>query len=231
MRPDDVGLGGFDSHTLPPARDRRPRPPAATRAASAARLASLALVAWSATLGSTPAAAQRRDSVAGAAPVARVAGRPPIAPRRAFLYSVLVPGLGQAALDRKYTGAAFFLVEALALSLVHRSAEDLRIARAFRGDSVPLRYDIDAETGLARRDARGDPLVAEWQKSGYTNALVRARKLQLEDWIAVVIFNHLLAGADAFVAANLWDLPEHVTLRAYPAPRRGAGLALSVAFR
>jgi len=156
---------------------------------------------------------------------------PPISPRRAFFYSALLPGLGQAALDRRYSGAAFFLIEAFSLSVVYRSADDLRLAKAFLGDSVPSRYDIDPTTGLARRDPRtGDPVILVWKPSGYTDDLVRARKLQLEDWLAVVVFNHLIAGADAFVAANLWDLPQHVSMRAFPAPR-GAGLAISLSFR
>jgi hypothetical protein len=168
------------------------------------------------------AAAPARDSSAR--------DKPPISPGRAFLYSALIPGLGQAALNRKYTGAAFFFVEAFSLSLLHRSADDLRVAKAFAGDSVPLRYDIDPATGIARRNGNGDPIVAQWQPSGYTSELVRARKLQVEDWVAVVIFNHLISGADAFVAANLWDLPQHVSMRAFPV-RGGAGLVVSAAFR
>ena len=142
----------------------------------------------------------------------------------------MVPGWGQAALNRRYTGVAFFLVEAVSLALMNRSADDLRLAQAFQGDSVPLRYDVDAVTGLVRRTSAGDPIVAEWQLSPYTADLVRTRKLQVEDWAAVVIFNHLISGADAFVAANLWDLPQHVSVRAFPV-RGGAGLAMSVRFR
>ncbi|MFI5243825.1 MAG: hypothetical protein ACHQQR_01265 [Gemmatimonadales bacterium] len=174
-------------------------------------------------------AAQRRDTM-GTKLTAETVAAPPITPRRAFLYSLAVPGLGQTVLDRRITGAAFFLVEALSLSLAHRSANDLRTARAFQGDSVPLRYVVDPATGLAQRDALGQPVVSTWQQSPYTAALVQARKLQVEDWVAVVIFNHLFAGADAFVAAQLWDFPQHVELRAYPVPG-GAGLKLNVAFR
>jgi hypothetical protein len=155
---------------------------------------------------------------------------PPVSPRRAFFYSALVPGFGQAALGRKYSGAGFLLVEAFALALMRRSADDLRLAKAFVGDSVPLTYAIDASTGIAQRDSKGDPVVATWQPSGYTADLVRTRKLQVEDWAAVVIFNHLISGADAFVAANLWDLPQHVGMHAFPV-RRGLGLSVSLRFR
>ena len=83
---------------------------------------------------------------------------PPISPRRAFLYSLLLPGAGQARLDRQMAGGMFFFVEIAAITLAHRSAEDLRIACSFAGDSMPLRYRINATTGLAQLDTNGDPI-------------------------------------------------------------------------
>ncbi len=142
--------------------------------------------------------------------------RPPISPRRAFLYSLMLPGAGQAKLDRGYAGGMFFLIEVASLALVHRSAEDLRIARASAGDSVPLRFQFDAVTGLPVLDTNGNPTVAEWRVSPFDEAYVRTRRLHYEDWIAVLIFNHLFAGADAFVAAQLWDLPGKVAIRQTP---------------
>jgi hypothetical protein len=142
--------------------------------------------------------------------------RPPISPRRAFLYSFLVPGAGQARLDRGYAGAMFFLIEVSAITLARRSAEDLRIARRFSGDSIPLRYTVDPVTGAPALDGEGNPQVAAWRLPRYDAAYVRTRKLHYEDWLAVVAFNHLFAGADAFVAAQLWDLPGKVGLRQSP---------------
>lgn len=153
----------------------------------------------------------RRESSASATSERSDAG--PISPRKAFLYSFLLPGAGQARLDRAKAGGMFFLIEVAAVSLVHRSAEDLRIAREFAGDSIPLRYQIDATTGLAARDASGNPVVSAWSVPRYTDAYVRTRRLHYEDWLAVVVFNHLFAGADAFVAAQLWDLPARIGLR------------------
>jgi hypothetical protein len=153
----------------------------------------------------------------------------PITPRRAFVYSALIPGMGQAALDRKYTGAAFFLIEAMSWALLRRSADDERIAKAFVGDSVPQTYAIDPATGLATRDAHGNPVVATWAQTRYSPELVRARSLHVEDWIAVILFNHLISGADAYVAANLWDLPQHLGIRASPV--RGGGAALTFSFK
>lgn len=142
--------------------------------------------------------------------------KPPISPRRAFLYSLILPGAGQAKLDRGYAGSLFFVIEIAALTLVHRSAEDLRLARTFGLDSVPLSYTIDPNTGRAATDAEGNPLVASWEVSRYTQDRIRARRLHYEDWIAAMLFNHLFAGADAFVAAQLWDLPARVAIKQTP---------------
>jgi adenylate cyclase len=61
----------------------------------------------------------------------------------------------------------------------------------------------------------------------YTADLVRTRRLHVEDWLAVIGFNHLFAGADAFVAAQLWDVP--VQLTAVPRPS-GALFVATVRF-
>jgi hypothetical protein len=157
--------------------------------------------------------------------------QPPISARRAFLYSGLIPGMGQAALDRKNTGAVFFLIEAMSWAMLRRSADDERIAKAFLGDSVPQAYVIDPSTGLVKRDTRGNPIVSSWTQSQYTEQLVRARALHVEDWVAVILFNHLFAGADAYVAANLWDLPQHISMRVVPLPQGGAAMTFSLTVR
>ncbi len=162
------------------------------------------------------------------APPALAVDRPPISPRRAFLYSLVLPGAGQAQLDRAYTGGLFVFVEVTALALVHRASEDLRIARAFRSDSMPRRYQTDPVTGLVARDTLGAPIVAEWERARYTDAWIRTRRLHREDWVALLVFNHLFAGADAFVAAQLWDLPGKLAVRATP---DGAMIRYSLAFR
>lgn len=136
----------------------------------------------------------------------------PITPRRAFFSSLLVPGTGQAALDRRYAGGVFMLVEAIALTMMHRSAEDARLARGFARDSVPLTYETNPVSGVVTRDSLGAPIVTAWLPSRYDEGIARARRLHLEDWVAVLFFNHLFSGADAYVAALLWDLPDKVSL-------------------
>jgi len=140
--------------------------------------------------------------------------RPPLSPKKAFLYSLLLPGYSQSVLGRNRAGALEMAFEAVALSMVRISAADVREARRFLADSVPVSY-VNAAGALQ----------TVYQRTIYTQALLRSRRAHLEDWIAVLVGNHLFSAADAFVAANLWDLPTEVSLRATP---HGADLALSV---
>ena len=164
-----------------------------------------------------PSPAPRRPR---AAPVERPGLVPPISPRRAFLSSLLVPGLGQVKLDRPSAGALFVAVELTAIALASKSAYDLRAAKRFRADSVVQSYPVDTLTGLPVTTGRTRV------EGPYTNDLVGARRVHLEDWLAVLAFNHLIAGAEAFVAANLWDLPGQVG-----ALRTARGPALHMSFR
>jgi hypothetical protein len=132
--------------------------------------------------------AQPRDTLSG----------PPISPKSAFLRSLLVPGLGQAALERGTAGAIFVSLEALSVLMTIKSKRDLRVARRLETDSV-----------FAGFNATGDTLFTPSPVAGR----VRARKQHVEDWVALLIFNHLFAAADAFVAAQLWDVPARVSIQ------------------
>ena len=52
---------------------------------------------------------------------------------------------------------------------------------------------------------------------------VDKKKQEVQDWLVLLIFNHLLAGAEAYVAAQLWDFPAQPEIRALPAGGIGAG--------
>ena len=54
---------------------------------------------------------------------------------------------------------------------------------------------------------------------------LKTKRQEVQDWMVLWIFNHLFAGADAFVASLLWDLPARVGLQQLP---RGVGVGLSV---
>ncbi len=190
----------------------------------------LSVVALLAPLGA-PLAAQQRDSVpakpvpqTGATSVAMLApltqrGRftPPLTPKRAFMYSALLPGFGQSRLDRGTSGALFASIELASIVMMRRSQMDLREARRYQIDTLPNQYLVAADAVIK------DGVFT----NRFTRDLVRTRRLHVEDWMAVVAFNHLFAGADAFVSAQLWDVP--VELTAYPRPS-GAVFAATVRF-
>jgi hypothetical protein len=147
--------------------------------------------------------AQRADTArAGVTPVPDRSPRPPLSPRRAFLSSFVAPGYAQSALGRPNAAALFILSEAIVVLMVRETAAELREARRFEGDSVPL-YFINPTTGSP------DTI---YQAARYPAELVRARRAHFEDWIAALVANHLIAAADAFVAAHLWDVPVQVGL-------------------
>jgi hypothetical protein len=127
--------------------------------------------------------------------------QPPLSPRRAFLYSVLIPGLGQSRLNRPTAGAIFMLTESIALAMLRQSAADLKEARRFRSDSL-VYLGLDPITGV--------PVL---QQSSFNDQLIEIRQGHVEDWAFFLVGNHLFAGADAYVAAHLWDLPMQIEVR------------------
>jgi hypothetical protein len=53
------------------------------------------------------------------------------------------------------------------------------------------------------------------------------KKQEVQDWLVLLVFNHLFAGAEAFVAAQLWDFPAKAEIRAVPGGI-GAGIRLEL---
>ena len=184
-----------------------------------ARFAFLSLLLFLA--AARAADAQRRDTtrtpavvVEGVTAVVQdTTPRPPISPRRAFLYSLAIPGSAQTILDRPRTAAFFVTIEALSITMARKSANDLREAKRYARDSIVATYQIDPATGLARRDSTGALIPATFLPNRWGGVRVAARRTHLEDWIAALIFNHLISGAEAFVSAQLWDLPGQVSMQ------------------
>lgn len=145
-----------------------------------------AQVADSARVGPTSRTASTADTTQRASLTA-----PPISPKRALLQSLLIPGWGQASLDRNTAGGLFVALEVTSIAMLVQSKRQLSIAREAARDSV-----LDPGTGTFV----ANPLAAR----------VRPRKRAVEDWTALLIFSHLIAAADAFVAAHLWDVPIQV---------------------
>jgi hypothetical protein len=136
--------------------------------------------------------------------------RPPLTPRRAFLLSLLLPGYSQVRLDRPNAAALFGSAEIFSMAMARKAALDLREAKRGARDSVVLTWKTDPTTGALVRDSVGRPVPATFEHNRYNADLIHARRTHYEDWVAALVFNHLISGADAFVAANLWDFPLNV---------------------
>lgn len=199
----------------------------------------IALLGVVASLNLVPMAsnAQQRDSArAGvAAPshaqpgFADTTPKPPMSPRRAFLTSLLIPGYAQTVLDRDKAAMLFAVVEIGSIGMARKAAQDLAEAKGLAHDSVVATYKIDPTTGLAVIDPKtGLPVPDTYFASRFTPDRIKARRTHYEDWIAAIVFNHLISGADAYVAANLWDFRTNVGV---VASARSAGIVASVGFR
>jgi hypothetical protein len=55
------------------------------------------------------------------------------------------------------------------------------------------------------------------------HAGVDGKRQEEEDWLVLLVFNHLFAAAEAFVAGHLQDFPEELQVRAVPG---GVGVRL-----
>ena len=162
-------------------------------------------------------AAQVHDTTATSARgpsliVPKPTGAPPLTPRRAFLYSLAIPGSAQSILGRPTAGSIFVAAEAGTLAMIAKSLNDLRAARALADDSVVFKYDTAFARGPGQHPFRR--LTAGALRA---QSRIPARRAHVEDWFAILVVNHFLAGADAYVAANLWDVPADVNVSAAPA--------------
>ncbi|HEY1953490.1 MAG TPA: hypothetical protein VGG76_11870 [Gemmatimonadaceae bacterium] len=180
-------------------------------------------------------AAQQRDSArAGISAPAKpsptdTVPKPPMSPRRAFLTSLLIPGYAQTVFGRDKAAMLFAVIEVGSIGMARKSAQDLAEAKAFAGDSIVATYKIDPVTGLATIDPKtGLPVPDTYIASRFTPDRVKARRTHYEDWIATLIFNHLFSGADAYVAANLWDFRTNIGA---VATRNSAEIHASLSFR
>ncbi len=205
---------------------------------SPAMLVSLALFAVG-VLRPPVSEAQQRDSarVGIAAPQPRATQqvvtdttrKPPMSPRRAFLSSLLIPGYAQTVLGRDRAAMLFAVIEIGSLGMARKSALDLAEAKGLPRDSVVASYKIDPNTGIAIIDPKtGLPVPDTYIASRYTDDRIKARRTHYEDWIAAIVFNHLFSGADAYVAANLWDFNANIGVVATP---RSAGVYAALRLR
>ncbi len=191
-----------------------------------ALLVAIAAVALSATAGAQ-AADSALPGVNTALTPPDTSLHPPLSPRRAFLTSLLAPGYAQTRLERPHAAMLFAVVEIGAIGMAMKSAQDLREAKGVPKDSIVATYKTDAAGKAVLDPKTGLPVPDTYIKSRFNLDRVKARRVHYEDWIAAIAFNHLFAGADAYVAANLWDFRANIGVTATPS---SAKVSASIAF-
>ena len=65
--------------------------------------------------------------------------------------------------------------------------------------------------------------LAYLRKIGATER-IDPKKQEIQDWAVLLAFNHLIAGAEAFISAQLWDFPIELEMRTLPSGAVGLGL-------
>ena len=58
-----------------------------------------------------------------------------------------------------------------------------------------------------------------------------AKRQERQDWITIVVFNHLMSGLEAYVSSHLYDFPGDLQLRALPTGGMGVGVTLPIGRR
>ena len=174
-------------------------PPAApvgsipTRSRHLRSVACFILVLIALGLGGSAAARRAQATPRGYAPAATpTRQRQPISPLGAFWRSFLIPGWGQARLNRKLTGGIFVAWEGVTLGMSLKTRQELDYLR---------------RTGSARAEGK---------------------RQEHEDWVVLLVFNHLFAGLEAYVSAHLADFPGDLRVEAVPG---GVGAAMSLPIR
>jgi hypothetical protein len=149
-------------------------------------------------------AARAQDSTAASRPTPTVPDtlRPPISPGKAFLHSLILPGSAQNRLGRHKVAVGIVTVEMLSVAMIRESGADVREARRLQGDSLVLTYV----------DANGNKTGPTLERRRFADEEVSSRRSHVEDWVALLIANHLFAASEAFVAASLWDVNAHVNV-------------------
>ncbi len=69
------------------------------------------------------------------------------------------------------------------------------------------------------------------ERTGVHADSLENKRAEFEDWLVLVVFNHLVAGAEAFVSAHLWDFPTDLAARPLPNGAVGIGVEIRVGRR
>jgi len=55
---------------------------------------------------------------------------------------------------------------------------------------------------------------------------VEEKRKEVQDWLVLLVFNHLLAGTEAYVSALMWDFPTDLHTRVLPSGDIGVGISV-----
>jgi hypothetical protein len=121
---------------------------------------------------------------------------PPVSPVGAMWRSLLLPGWGQSKLGRRVTGAVFVFWEGVTLTMMVKSINQLDYFRTIDDGSDDAQEKIDG------------------------------KKQEIEDWAVLLIFNHLLSAAEAYVSGILWDFPGELEAGVAPSGDLSVGISL-----
>jgi hypothetical protein len=116
----------------------------------------------------------------------------PIGPMGAFWRSFLLPGWGQARLNRKLTGGIFVAWEGVTMGMSLKTRHELAYLRRTNSERA------------------------------------ENKRREHEDWIVLLVFNHLFSGLEAYVSAHLADFPGDLQFQAVPG---GVGGSVSIPIR
>ena len=86
---------------------------------------------------------------------------------------------------------------------------------AFEG--IALGMAIKADRELSYLKSRGE-----------SDEAIDNKRQEREDWITLVVFNHLFAALDGFVGSHLYDFPDELRFRAAPS---GLGAVVTIPVR
>lgn len=131
-------------------------------------------------------------------------------PTRAFVRSLLLPGLGQSAFSAYFRGGVYFATSSTSWYMLLKSharlgqARDVEERRAAAIKADLLADGVDDPETIA--NAQANDAMLRGMKD-----LVESRRQQREDWIAVTLFWTLASALDAFVTAHLYEFPGRVT--------------------
>ena len=64
-------------------------------------------------------------------------------------------------------------------------------------------------------------------QTGIGAETVDSKRAEVQDWAVLLAFNHLLAAAEAYVSAQLWDFPVDLTVEGTATGDIGLGISLS----